>query len=134
MREIKFRSWDSDKKVMIEWFPEFFSAMSPVTKFGSEFPVSGGSIVLMQYTGIKDKNGVEIYEGDIMAGGDEPLVVVFDTEDVGSCGCCYSEFKGSGFIVERDYGKDGLEVIGNIYKNHDLLSAGKGGEVCLTNS
>jgi uncharacterized phage protein (TIGR01671 family) len=128
MRAIKFRAWDSDEKLMIQWFPQFFSDMSPVTGFGSEFPDSEGSIVLMQYTGLKDKNGVEIYEGDIVQTGYAGIAAVaFHTKNIASCGCCFEAFSGSGFAAfNKLYGlglDDECEVIGNIYENPELIPA-----------
>ena len=99
-----------------------------------------------QFIGIKDINGKEIYEGDIVQDmriyiahlnyierGIETIeqaneyknygditVVKFCTKDVASCGCCYDYFIGSGFkatLVDLTCCK----IIGNIYDNPELL-------------
>lgn len=59
MREIKFRAWDGNKMQYSELPPSF--AFWKYVSYDSDCLKT-----LMQYTGLKDKNGVEIYEGDIM--------------------------------------------------------------------
>ena len=61
MREIKFRAWDSFNKIMM--FSESYISVLLAYYLKGKQPPSG---ILMQYTGLKDKNGKEIYEGDIV--------------------------------------------------------------------
>lgn len=76
-----------------------------------------------QYTGFKDKNGVKIYEGDIVNCYDRNFIVEFRKERGGffpfacgdGCGCCEDE-------VISSYGLEtSAKVIGNIYDNPELL-------------
>lgn len=96
----------------------------------SMWTIYDGDIV-EQYTGVNDNKGVEIYEGDIIK---EPLggvfQVVFSTEDVGSCGCCFTAFSGTGFLAinytrRQRYNMGHLteecQVIGNIHTTPELL-------------
>lgn len=126
MREIKFRAWDNINKRMgyfqpgFEWNDEYdLWYISPVdwNKRLSDVPY-GDNINIMQFTGLKDKNGKEIYEGDIviLAAGQR----------------CIIEYQESRFIAvairppnnfPRDYVyfNSTKEVIGNIYENPELL-------------
>ena len=75
-----------------------------------------------QFTGLTDRNGKLIFEGDIVR---ERLrgpasVVEFCLEDVASCGFCIPSFVGSGFKAEG-CNLNICEVIGNIYDNPELL-------------
>lgn len=113
MREIKFRVWDKLNKEMnnIESinFQErrVYKDIVSYRKFND--------IELMQYTGLKDKNGKEIYEGDILFESfrEEYLKVVFEN------GSFRAEADGYSSDLEGyDYS---CEVIGNIYENPELI-------------
>lgn len=81
-----------------------------------------------QYTGLKDKNGTKIFEGDIVKETKDQYskISVVKFSNVGSCGCCYPQFIGSGFKLD-DFSlrNEYWEVIGNIYDNPELLEKGE---------
>ena len=145
MREIKFRAWS--KVLLHMYYPE--DNVKEPNLWNLKDNVSGGKLIekdyiLMQYTGLKDKNGKEIYEGDvltILAEDDKinKLVVKYGiarremksgwTVDIP---CFYFDLVGVNFkafpIVKNYKGKHDLtmlEVIGNIYENPGLLTKGE---------
>ena len=126
-REIKFRAWDKEKKQMVEVGTMEFIAESGWScylledKFVDDkqmgYYQEAKNIELMQCTGLKDKKGKEVYEGDIVEINHNPEEV--DKGSVLYSGSCFQvDFHDESEILE--YLKP-VEIIGNIYKNPDLL-------------
>ncbi len=121
MRQIKFRAWDKKQKRILNYNND----VCPCITFNGVCQAENHTnvsfdYVLMQYTGLKDKNGKEIYEGDILGLKDE--------EDKSMC---YIEFHNGAFVrtYKKFYSKiyadsitdDMWYVIGNIYEDKNLL-------------
>lgn len=75
---------------------------------------------VMQYTGLKDKNGEEIYEGDVVRNEEHPERFVMKEEEGGGCGCCSRETV-YGWYFPGYSTPESSEVIGNIYENPELM-------------
>ena len=116
MKEYKFRAWDSLAEKMYSWTELLNQNLKNIFTIPEQCGYH-----LMQYTGLKDKNGKEIYEGDIVyiAAEDERGIIRWDNETARYV-VIYDNI-----ITDFDnwYGED-LEVIGNIYDNKDLLEKG----------
>lgn len=125
MREIKFRAWDKEGEEMVlsnEIFEVLISMDNKVFAMVKNNDNSIGEIdrsntVIMQYTGLKDKNGIEIYERDIVWDDhkEEYGLVVFESGEY----LCEWETHADSLCNELDY----IEVIGNIYEHKYLLEA-----------
>ena len=119
-REIKFRAFLNskyyEKPRMLSW-GELLEQYDAIDMFQRDL------MTLMQYTGLKDKNGREIYEGDIVHAYDQEPDR--DEPDYrGSEATGIVEFHGSMFMLDDDIVLDYppiLEVIGNIFENTEML-------------
>ena len=119
-REIKFRAFLNskyyEKPRMLSW-GELLEQYDAIDMFQRDL------MTLMQYTGLHDKNGREIYEGDIVHAYDQEPDR--DEPDYrGSEATGIVEFHGSMFMLDDDIVLDYppiLEVIGNIFENTEML-------------
>lgn len=127
MRQYKFRAWDKKNKQMkipTQLQMCYFKTL-PHAPQGqivdiflnndneSYFP---NEVELMQYTGLKDKNGKEIYEGDIILVARIKSEIIFNKETA-SFAAKYDEE----IISDHLFGAEFCEVIGNIYENKELM-------------
>lgn len=113
-REIRFRAWNEVSEKMLNW-NEFLNTNMKNTFIA---PESTG-LILMQYTGLHDKNGKEIYEGDVVK-------IKYRDEDIGKVIYEHNGFSIDVTNMNKNYGRvsfvnNFMEVIGNIYDNPELL-------------
>ncbi|MES5890780.1 YopX family protein [Lacticaseibacillus paracasei] len=137
-REIKFRAWDKQRHHMLDVEELAYNLRGELVSiygFGRDFSNDPDALlgeepdldraVLMEYTGLHDKNGREIYEGDVLDIGlrnqdGKPIIAPVSYETY-----------AAGYVL--DNGGNGIwqrltkecEVIGNIFENPELLEAEK---------
>lgn len=116
MREIKFRAWDGS--IMHDDVDALMMKQKCVAGIdagvGDGFSLPNNEAILMQFTGLKDKNGKEIWEGDIINGkfiGDDKGIFRIEI-----CPDINAGYHWYGELEDMDF-----EVIGNIYENPELI-------------
>ena len=121
MREIKFRAWHKEKKIMGEVLgidilhKEIFFSNEDVDCYEhTDFK----DIELMEYTGLKDKNNKEIYEGDIAIHHGKMHKIIFNAEEARFV------LRDDEFELEIPFTNNNnkrMEIVGNIYENPELI-------------
>ena len=109
-REIKFRAWDGEKMLS----PDYIDRKG--VAYWRENSIPERSEKIMQYTGLKDKNGAEIYEGDVI------IKTATENSYVSAPFVVQWLEKQAGFNVAKG-DHHYYEIIGNIYENPELLKA-----------
>ena len=113
-REIKFRIWNDYDKKMIYWNELLKSNLANI------FTIPSYNKWLMQYTGLHDKNGKEIYEGDIVGDNKIKWIVKWNKHRMG-----FSLYPTTKQLYDEMpinvKNKLGFKILGNIYDNSELL-------------
>ena len=123
MREIKFRAWNKHSMLYSDSYASLARFFQKIETIEDE------NYQLMQYTGLKDKNGKEIWEGDIVVHGIYKGEVVFkkvgvqwENEGKYYCTAWYWVSKEADTYRTTWPLEEGSEIIGNVYENPELLS------------
>lgn len=124
MRKLKFRVWDklrkemlSSQEIELSWLPNECLLVNGDDRIGD---ADYGSFILMQFTGLHDKNGKEIYEGDILDNAPQMIRICWDTIGGKWFGHYVDKKRTSSFWLGSEF--KNYKVIGNIYENPELLT------------
>lgn len=142
-REIKFRAWDTERRMFVpqgevifkDYGETYFEVVPNCLEYVGDKVHNGeqqyNRFELMQFTGLKDKNGTEIYEGDVVKNpveeyngrypevvGHELYKIVWSDTDYMILGECLQSISKNHLQLNDLLG---CEVIGNIYQNPELL-------------
>lgn len=125
MKNIKFRIWNDDTK---EWMTGSSKGIGGAQALGyasflseAVFPDYGAAykdIFVEQYTGLKDRNGKEVYEGDLVANGTLTGIVEYKVDDF--CAWTVGATTNGTVLLSGSW-----TVIGNVHENPELLKEGR---------
>ena len=121
MRELKFRVWDLQRKYFSSEYDIYCSNGSVSSNGSGIVDPNGHHFIPQQYTGLKDKNGKEIYEGDILRQNDLRFEIRFESFQWVAVCPYYNKYHHP--RIEHFRLCASGEVIGNIMENPELLKA-----------
>lgn len=108
MREIKFRLWDKEYNKIIDWTEFLFR------RFTFDYLIEhSDKFIIQQFTGLTDKNGREIYEGDI---------IKTESSSMFRKNIYEIKYYQNRFTPDDICDKNDIEVVGNIFENPELLN------------
>ena len=132
MRQINFRAWDENGNYMdivgeMSWCVGGIRVYGPGHHIDNGWVREGGNVILMQFTGLCDKSGKRVFEGDVIKGakgnsGRDTWEVYWNIKELE-----FSIRPVDNFRDRMHYKLNGIvnpEVIGNIYENPALLKEG----------
>lgn len=129
----KFRAWDNVEKKFVEHFFITDNGLicnmeKPTSDRKLLIPIEKSELILMQSTGLKDKNGKEIFEGDIISDGHTSRDIrhhqtlgFYTIDGNGVEGFFGDTASLEDFEEVSKYISENIEIIGNIYENKDIL-------------
>ena len=144
MREIKFRAWNKSNKTMIHLTSDYNIQCEKLVELFDDCTYAikmGMDVIIMQFTGLKDKNGKDIYENDVLSVIDvethipadyskKPFLKAYDKPLICEVICEPAMWLVKGqinghlitvFSRSNQMKEAGVEVIGNIYENPELI-------------
>lgn len=117
-REIKFRVWSSDERKWVDFPNRGFSSFEPIIP---KIYTDNNYFVIQQYTGLKDKNNIEIYEGDIIYWGALNYLVEWNDRSCKWQGRCPYYHKYHHPVTEQFRELMNGAIAGNIFQHSQLL-------------
>ena len=127
----KYRAWDKETQTMLDVSLIDFKKSVLVGEhwdFGETNFINFDDIHLMQSTGLKDKNGKEIFEGDILTDGhttgvirNHPTLGFYTVDESSKEGYLSDTVGTEDFEEAKEFIRNSIEIIGNIHENPELL-------------